>query len=241
MPRVRLHSSDVKTLGEAWRRFVRQPSPRWIAGGIVLAGAARLAVGDFGWVDLAVAAGLVAVNPFAEWAIHVYLLHLRPFEFRGRKVELITAKEHRSHHEHPHNLNTVLLGPKEVVGLYVAVIPIVSLALCGAGALLGAGWHPAAVLTALVVGGALVFVYEWTHFLIHTAYRPRTALYRAVWRTHRLHHFKNEHFWHGITSTIADRVLRTNPDPKAVERSATARTLDPNAQVGQRAVKSRTT
>ena len=236
---MRLHSSDVKTLGDAWRRFARQPSPRWIAAGVVLAATARVTLGDFGWVDLAVAAGLVAVHPFAEWAIHVYLLHLKPFRFRGRTVELITAKEHRSHHEHPHNLYTVLLGPKEVVGLFVAVIPPVSLALCGALALAGAPWHPAAILTAMTVGGLLVFAYEWIHFLIHTAYRPRTAVYRAVWRTHRLHHFKNEHFWHGITSTIADRVLRTNPEPKAVERSPTARTLDPNAQVGQTGASSR--
>jgi sterol desaturase/sphingolipid hydroxylase (fatty acid hydroxylase superfamily) len=40
-----------------------------------------------------------------------------------------------------------------------------------------------------------------------------------------LHHFKNEHYWHGITSTIADRVLGTFPDQREVPRSKTARTL----------------
>jgi hypothetical protein len=160
----------------------------------------------------------------------VYLLHLKPFRFRGRRVELITAREHRWHHERPHDLYTVLLGPKEIVGLFAVAIPLVALVLCGALALAGGGWHPAAILTAVAVGGLLVFAYEWTHFLIHTAHRPRSRLYRAVWRTHRLHHFKNEHFWHGITSTIADRVLGTNPPAKTVPRSATARTLDPNAK-----------
>jgi hypothetical protein len=66
-----------------------------------------------------------------------------------------------------------------------------------------------------------------THFLIHTAYRPRSPYYRAIWRNHRLHHFKNEHFWHGITNNISDRVLGTNPDQRSVPRSLTARTLDP--------------
>lgn len=233
MDHVQLHSSEVKTLSEAWRRFASRPSPRWIAGGIVVSLLARLLAGDLGWPDAAVALGLVAAHPFAEWAIHVYLLHLEPFELRGRKIELITAKEHRWHHRKPYDLYTVLLGPKEIVGLFVAVIPLVALMLCGAVAAAGGGWYPATILTAMVVGGVLVFAYEWTHFLIHTAYRPRTALYRAVWRTHRLHHFKNEHFWHGITSTIADRVLRTNPPPATVPRSPTARTLDPNAQVGK--------
>jgi hypothetical protein len=227
---VQLHFSEVKTLPDAWHRFVRRPSPRWILGCVVVAAAARLLIGDLGWYDLALVLGLIAAHPFAEWAIHVYLLHLRPFEFRGRKVELISAKEHRWHHRNPYDLFTVLLGPKDVLALFLAVIPLVAVILCGGAALLGAGWHPAAILTAMVVGGLLVFAYEWTHFLIHTAYRPKTRLYRAVWQTHRLHHFKNEHFWHGITSTIADKVLRTNPQPSSVPRSPTARTLDVNAR-----------
>jgi len=39
------------------------------------------------------------------------------------------------------------------------------------------------------------FAYEWVHYLTHTSYRPRTAFYRRMWRNHRLHHFKNEHYW----------------------------------------------
>ena len=223
-----LHTADVKTLGHAWREFLRRPSPRWIAAGVGLFAVARLAVGDLDWRDAVLAAGLVAVYPFGEWAIHVYLLHLPPFRWRGRPVELITAKEHRWHHERPHNLDTVLLGPKEVIGLFAGAIPLVA-ALLGAILALAApgGFPAAAILTATVAGGALVFVYEWTHFLIHTSYRPRTRAYRLVWQTHRLHHFKNEHYWHGITSTIADHAFGTRPDHREVERSPTARTLQP--------------
>jgi sterol desaturase/sphingolipid hydroxylase (fatty acid hydroxylase superfamily) len=76
-------------------------------------------------------------------------------------------------------------------------------------------------------GYVLVGIYEWTHFLIHTAYRPRSRYYRSIRRGHRLHHFKNEHYWHGITNTVSDRVLGTAPDQRAVPKSATARTLDP--------------
>ena len=59
--------------------------------------------------------------------------------------------------------------------------------------------------------------------------RGRPALsryYRSIWRTHRLHHFKNEHYWHGITNTISDRALGTFPEQREVERSRTARDLD---------------
>jgi hypothetical protein len=87
-----------------------------------------------------------------------------------------------------------------------------------------------ALLSAVLAGYVMVGVYEWMHYLIHTAYRPRTRLYRAVWRNHRLHHFKNEHYWHGITNTFADRVLGTLPDHGDVPKSNTARTLDPGSR-----------
>ncbi|HEY6672478.1 MAG TPA: hypothetical protein VIZ91_08255, partial [Solirubrobacterales bacterium] len=58
-------------------------------------------------------------------------------------------------------------------------------------------------------------------------YRPRSAAYMRIWRNHRLHHFKNEHFWHGITNNLSDRVLGTNPDQRDVPKSETARTLAP--------------
>ena len=41
-----------------------------------------------------------------------------------------------------------------------------------------------------------------------------------------MHHFKNEHYWHGITNTLSDRVLGTHPDQREVERSGTARALE---------------
>ena len=75
------------------------------------------------------------------------------------------------------------------------------------------------------MGYVLIFMYEWVHFLIHTAYVPTSGIYRTVWRNHRLHHFKNEHFWHGVTNNLSDRVLGTDPDQSEVRRSETARTL----------------
>ena len=67
-------------------------------------------------------------------------------------------------------------------------------------------------LSFLVTILAFGLAYEWTHYLVHTDYRPKRALYRAIWRNHRLHHFKNEHYWFAVTTPgTADRVLRTYP------------------------------
>jgi hypothetical protein len=183
----------------------------------VLALAARIVVGDFTWRDAVAGALMLPIYIFGEWAIHVHLLHQRPFKWRGRRVELVTSRSHRMHHEDPHRLDMILLGPVEATALLVLVPLVASVFILPLGA------H--AWMTAWVIGYAMVGVYEWTHFLIHTAHRPRSRYYRSIWRGHRLHHFKNERFWHGITNTVSDRVLGTNPDQKSVPRSETARTL----------------
>ena len=55
---------------------------------------------------------------------------------------------------------------------------------------------------------------------------PGRAWYRSVWRNHRLHHYKNEHYWFTVTSAgTADRLFGTYPDPATVEKSPTARSL----------------
>jgi len=142
-------------------------------------------------------------------------------------VELATARSHREHHERPMRLGLILLGSVEAAALLLLAMPL-TLGI-GAVAVAALGGHVPAgpVLSGLLTGYVLVGVYEWTHFLIHTAHRPRSRYYRSIWRNHRLHHFKNEHYWHGITSTVGDRALGTLRDHREVPRSATARTLGP--------------
>ena len=220
------HGREIKTLGEAARQFARRHSPWMILGAISILIVARALIGDLTWRDAVAVAAMLVVYPFGEWAIHVYLLHAKPIRVRGRTVELPTTRDHRYHHRHPNNLMTLLLDAKELGELLLIAVPAVVL-LGGLLVSLVAGSVPIGPLvSAALAGYVLVGVYEWTHYLIHTAYVPRTAAYRRVWRNHRLHHFKNEHYWHGITNTVADRVLGTMPDQADIPRSKTARTLE---------------
>ena len=218
---------EIKTLGEARREFARRHSPWMILGAIAALLVVRALLGPLDWRDAVAVAAMAVIYPFGEWAIHVYLLHAKPIELRGRRYELPTTRDHRYHHRHPNNLMTLLLDPQELGELLLIAIPVV----VGIGGLVVSlifGGVPLGVLvSAAITGYVLVGVYEWTHFLIHTAYVPRSRYYRGVWRNHRLHHFKNEHYWHGITNDLSDRVLGTNPDQREVPRSETARTLDP--------------
>ena len=195
------------TLGEARRLFVTKPTARILAGYIVLTAAARAVVGGFDWIDVAIAAGILAFEPFTEWLVHVFVLHSR------RDISI--ARKHRAHHADPRDLD-ILFIPIEVV----AVAPVIGF---GIPLLLQAGISHA--LTAGLVGFSMLLVYEWTHFLIHTSYQPRSRTYRRIWRAHRWHHFRNEHYWFGVTIHTADRLLRTYPDKDDVPLSPTARSL----------------
>ena len=220
-----LHTPDVKTQREAWRIFSRKRAPRMIAFAIVAALVARIALGDFSWRDLAAVAFMAVVYPFGEWAIHVYLLHMRPFTVRGRRIDLPSSRSHREHHEEPHRLDLINFGPVEALAVLGLAAPTAVAIGAGLAALIPGPLPLGPLVTMLLTAYALIGAYEWIHFLIHTAHRPRSRYYRSIWRNHRLHHFKNEHYWHGITNTVSDTVLGTNPDQREVARSRTARAL----------------
>jgi sterol desaturase/sphingolipid hydroxylase (fatty acid hydroxylase superfamily) len=212
------------SLGDCARVFVRQPSPPYLLGAILVAVALRIPQGNWSWRDPVIAAGLVVATPFVEWLIHVYLLHSPPFKLFGRRMEIVSAREHRAHHEDPGVLSGVLL-PVGAVIVFALMIAAVAYALSFPIALVLGDDRLAGATTGLVVAYAILAGYEWTHFLIHTPYRPKRRYFKAIWRNHRLHHFKNERYWFGVTSTVGDRVIGTAPDQRDVERSATARSL----------------
>jgi len=88
------------------------------------------------------------------------------------------------------------------------------------------------VATGVLAYFALSLHYEWVHFLVHTRVMPRTALYQRLWRNHRWHHFKNEHYWFGVTMLGGDRLLGTAARREVVPTSATSRTLGQDTTLG---------
>ncbi|HET9105122.1 MAG TPA: sterol desaturase family protein [Solirubrobacteraceae bacterium] len=215
---------DLTTLRACAREFTRRFSARAVTGAVLVAAAARLGVGHWSWHDALVPVVIIGLQPFAEWAIHRHLLHMRPFRVAGRRIELYGSIQHRRHHRDPADLNRVLLKPPEVITFLIQIAVISPLVVWLSTLVLGGLLLPV-TLTAITVSYLGLLRYEWVHFLIHTPYRPRSRYYRGVWRNHRLHHFKHEGYWLGVSSNLGDRVLGTNPDQRTVKRSPTARTL----------------
>ena len=197
------------------REFTTFPTARWLAGMLVAALGARVLIGGWRVRDVVVGAVLVALQPFTEWVIHVVILHWRPREILGRHVDLKVGRLHRRHHQQP----------KDPRYVFIALRAIHLYAVLDVGLLLLAWRTRPSIGTAVVVATALTLAYEWTHWLIHSDYQPRSRLYRGLWRAHRLHHFRNENYWYGVTVHLGDRVLRTYPAKEDVPLSPTATTL----------------
>ncbi|WP_084526517.1 sterol desaturase family protein [Nocardia vaccinii] len=204
------------TLTAAAREFARHPSPWIIAGLLVAAATARVVVGDWQYTDVVVPAVMLALFPFTEWLIHVGVLHWRPRRIGRLTVDSLLARKHREHHADPREVGLIFIPWQTFLWLLPALLAIALLAFPR----LGSG------LTFLTMIGVLGLNYEWIHYLIHTDYQPRTRIFKAVRHNHRLHHFKNEHYWFTVTTTgTADRVLGTHPDPAAISNSPTAKAL----------------
>lgn len=204
-----------RTVGEALPIFLRHGSPRIIIIAVVAAIAARLSLGDWSARDVLPVVGLALVWPLQEWLLHVYLLHLPPFSFRGRSVDLAVPRKHREHHRDPWNFE-ILFIPVHSWMYSFPVLVLIWWAVTPTAALMWTGIAAHLLLT---------LHYEWIHFMVHTRYTPETPYYRRIWKNHRLHHFKNENYWFGVTRLDADRLLQTAPDAHAVPLSPTVRTL----------------
>jgi hypothetical protein len=202
-------ATEVDSLPGAARRFLSHPRPPVLLGVVGALGAARAVRGDFRRADAVVAVGALAAQPFVEWGIHRYVLHAAPTGRYGRLAYQAAGWGHAQHHEDPPNLDSMFMRAQDTLG--------------GAAVALAAGAIGSPqVATGMFCVGAAVLAYDWTHFLIHTAYRPRSAFYRRIWRSHRLHHYRNERYWLGVTSPVADLVLRTSPARDAVPVSPAA-------------------
>ncbi|MGW4328397.1 sterol desaturase family protein [Nocardia sp. NPDC004573] len=204
------------TLGQAFAEFVRHPSPWMIGTTLVGALIARVVVGDWQPADLLVPAVMLAVFPVFEWVVHVTVLHWKPRRLGPLALDSELARKHREHHVDPRDIPLIFIPTRTLAVLVVVLIALAAFAFP----------RPGLGLTFLITITLLGLGYEWTHYLIHTDYKPKGALYRAVWRNHRHHHYKNEHYWFTVTSSgTADRLFGTYPDPATTETSPTARNL----------------
>ena len=203
------------SLGATVQLFARHWSPRLITASLLVCLPVRLWLGNWTHWDAALALGLIAFQPVNEWLIHVFVLHLRPRKIGPWTLDFRLAKKHRAHHLNPWDVDTLFIPVRTLVislivesALFFTLLPTHALA-----------------MSALTTTVAIGLFYEWSHFLPHSAYRPKLKWWRDVVKFHRLHHFKNENYWMGVSSNFGDMLLGTFPNVRDVPNSDTVRTL----------------
>lgn len=182
-------------------------------------------IGGFGRGDAIVLATTLIIAGPVEWIIHRHLLHAEPTSWTSRALG--TGLRHREHHLDPPDIDWLTLRGVDAAvfvlsfGAITAAWTLPILAVTGS-ALMGP------FLSAWALAAIGLAHYEWVHLLVHTSHRCRSRYYARLTRNHRLHHYRNEHYWLGVTTNSGDRLLGTYPADKAdVELSETARTLRP--------------
>lgn len=213
--RARSRERAGPSLWTVGKEFWRYPSPRIIAGALAVSLVVRISLANWSTGDALVLGILAAYHPLNEWILHNFLLHMRPVEVLGRTFDPVFAQKHRAHHADPTHTPLVFIPTPAIFG---------ALVLIGVGSSLLLPTWELRVMT-VVSMSAIGLVYEWTHYLVHTDYKPRTRWYRWIWRTHRLHHYKNENYWYSFTVPAVDVALRTWPQPSEVASSPTVRDL----------------
>jgi 4-hydroxysphinganine ceramide fatty acyl 2-hydroxylase len=177
---------------------------------IFVAGASGLLNLPLGWM-----LGGALLFYLTEYGTHRFLFHAPPS--KSASIRRLQHRLHYDHHVEPERLDLLFL-PLWYVAPNFLIVGLIAWALLG----------DAGKVLSLLLGAMLALLhYEWVHYIAHIPYRPRTAFGRWMKKYHLWHHFKNEHYWFGVSSPAMDFVYRTYRPPAQVPRSTTARVLHP--------------
>lgn len=203
------------SLGKAVGLFLQHSSPRILLALSFCSITARLSLGNWSAWDLVVVLLLIGAWPIQEWLIHVFILHFRPKRLLGKTLDLHAAQKHRRHHQHPLVIEWVFIPFRDLIGSSILIIILWSAVM--------PSWELAATGIAAHITGALH--YEWTHYIVHTTYLPVTPWGKRLRENHRLHHFRNEHHWYGVSALAGDDFFGTGGEKHQVERSTTVKDI----------------
>lgn len=207
-------STGPATAGKAITVFFSHRSSLILGSLIVAFAIGKIALGGWQWLDLVAAVAIFAFWPLLEWFIHVALLHNKPRRLFGRDMDFLLPQTHRWHHADPWNLQWVFIPPH----IFPLVAPLLIAAVF---------WiFPAPLACSILLCYfALALHYEWVHYLAHINWCPPLKYYQRRVREHRLHHFKNEKLWWGVSMGLGDRLLGTAPQPGSTPKSPTTNNI----------------
>lgn len=208
-------SDSPATVGSALKVFFTHSSPLILVTTVAVFSALRIHAGNWSWQDAIAPAILLLFWPVMEWLIHVYMLHYKPKTLFGRKIDFLLPQTHRDHHKAPWDIKRVFVP--------LHVFPMVGPLLIGGAILIAPSLELA--YSALAFYFLLALNYEFCHYLAHIRWCPPSSYYRRRVRLHRLHHFRNENLWWGVSMGMGDVLFGTAPRVADSESSGSADNL----------------
>lgn len=189
-----------KTFSQALLVTMRHSGPFMMFIFLVIALFFRLYLGEFTWFDVLFPLISIYSLGFIEWALHYYIWHENPLPIIGKTLKTPLSRMHRLHHDYPDDLNTLFFGWKAVV--------VATTFIWGMSAIIFENIE--FMLTIIFSFSLVLFLHEYAHFVAHTNVNPKSLWLKKIITNHRLHHFKDETKWMGVSSTIPDKLFGTD-------------------------------
>ena len=178
----------------------------------IAAAAAAFAIGaaPFSLVGALIGAAVFFVS---EYTTHRFLFHAQPSKF-----PFVLKLQHKLHYDHH-------IDPPKIELLFLPWWFVIPTVLVYYGIFLAIVRNPAVAFSLAFGSMCALFYYEWVHYVAHIPFNPVTPFGRYVKKYHLWHHFKNEHFWYGVTNPSMDFAGATYRDVESVDRSTTVREI----------------
>ena len=156
---------------------------------------------------------------FFEYIMHRFVFHYMAENETAVKIVYVI---HGNHHEYPRDKERLFMPPLPSLILSTAIFSLLYVI----GSFLELEQHVFFFFPGFVLGYLL---YGSMHYAIH-AWKPPFKWMKALWRNHHLHHYKNEEFGFGVSTTLWDRVFGTmfSREDNAPARSESTTTKSAN-------------
>ena len=191
--------------------FVRHGSN----GILVLAAVAAIAAFVLEAVPFSLIGALIGAAVFfvSEYTTHRFMFHAKP-----STIPFVLKLQHRLHYDHH-------IDPPKIELLFLPWWFVIPTVLVYYGIFLAIVRTPALAFSLAFGSLCALLYYEWVHYVAHIPFNPVTPFGRYVKKYHLWHHFKNEHFWYGVTNPSMDFAGATYRDVESVERSTSVREI----------------
>jgi 4-hydroxysphinganine ceramide fatty acyl 2-hydroxylase len=149
----------------------------------------------------------------SEYTTHRFLFHAKPV-----KLGWLNKLQHLLHYDHH-------IDPPKLELLFLPLWFVIPVAALYYGVYLLIVRDPIQAISFMFGAICALTYYEWVHYVAHVPITPITPLGKYMKKYHLWHHFKNEHYWYGVTNPSMDFVGFSYRDVETAERSTTVREI----------------